>query len=31
VFTYKVDEAGLLTNLRGFWNMDMMKPAKDGD
>ena len=30
VFTYKVDDAGLLTNLRGFWNMDMMKPVKEG-
>jgi steroid Delta-isomerase len=25
VFTYRVDDAGLLTNLRGYWNMDMMK------
>jgi steroid delta-isomerase len=25
VFTYKVNDAGLLTNLRGFWNMDMMQ------
>lgn len=24
IFTYKVDEAGLLTNLRGYWNMDSM-------
>jgi steroid Delta-isomerase len=31
VFTYKVNDEGLLTNLRGFWNMDMMKPVKDGD
>ena len=31
VFTYKVNDDGLLTNLRGFWNMDMMKPVKDGD
>jgi steroid Delta-isomerase len=30
VFTYKVNDAGLLTNLRGFWNMDMMKPVSDG-
>lgn len=30
VFTYKVNDAGLLTNLRGYWNMDMMKPVKDG-
>jgi steroid delta-isomerase len=25
VFTYKVNDAGLLTNLRGYWNMDMMQ------
>lgn len=25
IFTYKVNDAGLLTNLRGYWNMDMMK------
>jgi steroid Delta-isomerase len=31
IFTYKVNSEGLLTNLRGFWNMDMMKPIKDGD
>ena len=30
IFTYKVNDAGLLTNLRGYWNMDMMKPVKDG-
>jgi steroid Delta-isomerase len=24
VFTYRVNEAGLLTNLRGYWNLDMM-------
>ena len=30
IFTYKVDDAGLLTNLRGYWNMDMMKPVTDG-
>lgn len=28
VFTYKVNDAGLLTNLRGYWNMDMMQFAK---
>ncbi len=27
IFTYKVDDTGLLTNMRGFWNMDMMKPV----
>jgi steroid delta-isomerase len=25
VFTYRVDDAGLLTNLRGYWNMDAMQ------
>ena len=30
VFCYKVNEAGLLTNLRGFWNMDMMRPVSEG-
>lgn len=29
VFTYRVDEAGLLTNLRGYWNMDAMEITKD--
>ncbi|MBV9352026.1 MAG: nuclear transport factor 2 family protein [Mycobacterium sp.] len=29
VFTYCVDEAGLLTNLRGYWNMDAMKFGKE--
>ncbi len=24
VFTYRVDDSGLITNLRGFWNMDAM-------
>ncbi len=24
IFTYKVNDAGLLTNLRGYWNMDAM-------
>lgn len=24
VFTYRVNDAGLLTNLRGYWNMDAM-------
>ena len=30
VFTYKVNDEGLLTNLRGYWNMDMMRPVADG-
>jgi steroid Delta-isomerase len=25
IFTYKVNDAGLLTNLRGYWNMDAMQ------
>jgi steroid Delta-isomerase len=31
IFTYKVNNDGLLTNLRGYWNMDMMKPVAEGD
>jgi steroid Delta-isomerase len=31
VFTYKVDDAGLITNLRGYWNMDAMQFAQEGD
>lgn len=29
VFTYRTDEAGLLTNLRGYWNLDVMKFGKE--
>jgi steroid delta-isomerase len=25
VFTYRVNEAGLIAHMRGFWNLDMMK------
>ncbi|HVQ52490.1 MAG TPA: steroid delta-isomerase, partial [Mycobacterium sp.] len=25
VFTYKVNDDGLITNLRGYWNMDAME------
>ncbi|SEH62676.1 steroid delta-isomerase [Mycolicibacterium rutilum] len=25
VFTYKTNDAGLITNLRGYWNMDAMQ------
>lgn len=25
IFTYRTDEAGLITNLRGFWNMGIME------
>jgi steroid delta-isomerase len=31
VFTYKVNDSGLLTNLRGYWNMDAMEFAQEGD
>ncbi|KAA8969533.1 ketosteroid isomerase family protein [Mycobacterium sp.] len=24
VFTYRVNEAGLITNMRGYWNLDAM-------
>jgi steroid delta-isomerase len=24
VFTYKVNDAGLITNMRGYWNLEMM-------
>ena len=24
VFAYRVDDAGLITNMRGYWNMDVM-------
>jgi steroid delta-isomerase len=30
VFTYRVDDAGLLTNLRGYWNLDMMTFVQEG-
>ncbi|MBN3456155.1 nuclear transport factor 2 family protein [Mycobacterium sp. DSM 3803] len=29
VFTYKVDDAGLITNLRGYWNMAAMKFSEE--
>ncbi|MGV0634385.1 ketosteroid isomerase family protein [Mycolicibacillus trivialis] len=29
VFTYRVDDDGLLTNLRGYWNMDVMTFGKE--
>src|SRR3954469_1227374 len=32
VFTYRVDDAGLIINLRGYWNMDAMQfGAAGGD
>jgi steroid Delta-isomerase len=30
VFTYKVNDAGLITNMRGYWNLDMMRFGKKG-
>lgn len=30
VFTYRVDDAGLITNLRGYWNMDAMQFSQTG-
>ena len=29
VFTYRVDDAGLINNLRGYWSLDMMKFGKE--
>jgi steroid delta-isomerase len=29
VFTYRVNDEGLITNMRGFWNMDAMTFGKD--
>jgi steroid delta-isomerase len=31
VFTYKTNDAGLLTNLRGYWNLDAMEFAQVGE
>ena len=31
VFTYKVNDAGLLANLRGYWNMDTMQFGQEGE
>ena len=31
VFTYRVNDAGLLTNLRGYWNMDAMEFGSEDD
>ena len=28
VFTYRVNDAGLITNLRGYWNIDAMQFAQ---
>ncbi len=29
VFTYRVDDAGLIINMRGYWNMDVMTFGKE--
>lgn len=29
VFTYRVDDDGLITNLRGYWNMDAMSFSQE--
>jgi len=31
VFTYKVNDDGLITNLRGYWNMDAMEFSQEGE
>jgi steroid delta-isomerase len=28
VFTYRVNDAGLITNMRGYWNLEMMTFAQ---
>jgi steroid delta-isomerase len=30
IFTYRVNDDGLLTNLRGYWNMDVMQFGQEG-
>lgn len=30
VFTYRVNDDGLITNMRGYWNLDVMTFGKDG-
>jgi steroid Delta-isomerase len=29
VFTYKVNDAGLISNMRGYWNLDVMEFGKE--
>jgi steroid delta-isomerase len=29
VFTYKVNDDGLITNMRGYWNLDVMEFGKE--
>ena len=30
VFCYRVDDDGLMTNMRGYWNLDTMEFSQDG-
>ena len=30
VFTYRVNEGGLIANMRGYWNMDVMQFGQEG-
>ena len=29
MFTYRVNDAGLITNMRGYWNLDVMEFGKE--
>jgi steroid delta-isomerase len=31
VYTYRVNEAGLIANMRGYWNMDLMQFGQEGE
>jgi steroid Delta-isomerase len=31
VFTYRVNEAGLIANMRSYWNMDLMQFGQEGE
>jgi steroid delta-isomerase len=31
VFTYRVNEAGLIANMRGYWNMDLVQFGQEGE
>ncbi|GAB7068165.1 nuclear transport factor 2 family protein [Mycobacterium hodleri] len=31
VFTYRVNDSGLITNLRGYWNMDAMQFSQEDE
>jgi steroid Delta-isomerase len=31
VFTYRVNDSGLITNLRGYWNMDAMQFGQEDE